>query len=613
MAPRKASPPSLSPIPIPIGNCEVMVEAKGFNCKSDQNSLSIFLSRNAKIRVSVREEVNRKCDNDEKAPKFEDDYGFLLVNPKDGDSFSKSCLQEVLNLYMQELPTMSYAANTGKKSSFLEQCVSNGRKYCTLLLNSKFMECSEKMLAAITYQIVPADTQYAEIPLAAVRSNYQHKGFGCLLYMELRRRLQSVGIHTIYCWGDVESEGFWIKQGFASIANVDKKGRARRLPIKSDIRRTLCFPGGSTLMVAHLNRDTLDNPADSLKFVEQLIQDGLSSRNDKADGFCQTHDAKQGCGDAAPSERVLCNNMATCGEPTNVGSSGGVNLCTCSTQNAKRKVWEASLSSLKSKKVKGSHLLDCSSESAWGLIPESDCTAPCFNGCSWEMVNNSIEGKPFEMTSKALVGKEVCSNGEYLKVMLMNIADDTKKTSLTKVIEMLGGAVTCDGSASTHVVTGKVRKTLNFCTALCSGAWVVSSSWLKESFRVGKFVDELPFILHDEDYMSKYRTDLKSTVLIARSRPRALLRGYHLCIASHVQPPIRTLSAIVRSAGGQIISGLDKVSKSSKTIFIACEEDMEEALSAAKKGIWTFSGDWLMNCIMKQELDLGAPKFSESL
>ncbi|TXG47716.1 hypothetical protein EZV62_027010 [Acer yangbiense] len=58
---------------------------------------------------------------------------------------------------------------------------------------------------------------------------------------------------------------------------------------------------------------------------------------------------------------------------------------------------------------------------------------------------------------------------------------------------------------------------------------------------------------------------------------------------------------------------LDKVNEASKTIFIACEEDMEEALSVVKKGILTFSSEWLMNCIMKQELDLETPQFAESL
>lgn len=63
----------------------------------------------------------------------------------------------------------------------------------------------------------------------------------------------------------------------------------------------------------------------------------------------------------------------------------------------------------------------------------------------------------------------------------------------------------------------------------------------------------------------------------------------------------------------QVISKLDNVKETSETIFIACEEDMEEALSAATKGIWTFSSEWLMNCIMKQELDLKHSQFAESL
>nr|XP_023883314.1 uncharacterized protein LOC111995629 [Quercus suber]POE71722.1 hypothetical protein CFP56_52587 [Quercus suber] len=151
---------------------------------------------------------NSKCQEKEEGEKV----SFMLLNPKDSDSCTKSYLQEVLNMYRKELPTMNYAANTGKQSKFLERCVTNG-KYCTLLLKSNSLGDFEEVIAAITYQIVPADTQHAEIPLAAVSSIYQHKGLGCLLYKELRRRLHNVGIRTIFCWGDKESEGFWFKQG----------------------------------------------------------------------------------------------------------------------------------------------------------------------------------------------------------------------------------------------------------------------------------------------------------------------------------------------------------------------------------------------------------------
>lgn len=59
-------------------------------------------------------------------------------------------------------------------------------------------------------------------------------------------------------------------QGFVSIGEVDTKGKARRLPIKADIRRALCFPGGSTLMVSHLNMGTSANPQELPKFCSLL-------------------------------------------------------------------------------------------------------------------------------------------------------------------------------------------------------------------------------------------------------------------------------------------------------------------------------------------------------
>eukprot|EP00258_Populus_trichocarpa_P042184 XP_024458203.1 uncharacterized protein LOC7473591 [Populus trichocarpa] len=668
MAPKRSST-------IQIGNCEVAVEANKFVINdSEPKSLHISINRNANVKISVKDELNNDflLSNIEKRVKFEDDYAFFVVNSKDKDSNSKCYLEEVLKIYTRELPAMNYAANTGKQSMFLEKCISKG-KYCTLLLKSKSTEGPGEVIAAITYQIIPADMQYAEVPLAAVSAVYQRKGFGHFLYMELRKRLQNVGVHTIYCWGDKGSEGFWVKQGFASIAEVDKKGRPRRLPIKPNIRRALCFPGSSTLMVSHLNEGNSATPEASLQFCfplkpcnnsssavyrsaesgfiaedyttlksqnqitsrienshhERFAKDEFSGADANPSSLPQSPD----CGDLAPSERGECSKMTTAAELAKTRADADVKCNYSYIQGTKRRAWEASLSSLKTKKVKGSHQTDYESDSGRGSDSERFTTDPCFRGCSLGisknnsfgkatsmdpltrncMENNVKEDKSSNRTSEVLVSKEFQSKGECFRIMLMNIADDDKKTHLTKVIETLGGAVTPDGSVSTHVVTGKVRTTLNFCTALSSGAWIVSSKWLKESFRKGRFVDELPYILYDEEYVLKHKAELKDAVLRARARPQALLKGYNVCIAKHVQPPFQTLSAIVESAGGNVISGLDKENEASKTIFVACEEDIEEALSAAKKGMRTFSSDWLMNCIMRQELDLEAQQFAESL
>jgi len=46
---------------------------------------------------------------------------------------------------------------------------------------------------------------------------------------------------------------------------VGTKGRARRLPVKADIQKSLCFLGGSTLMVCHVTKECLADDANTSK------------------------------------------------------------------------------------------------------------------------------------------------------------------------------------------------------------------------------------------------------------------------------------------------------------------------------------------------------------
>ncbi|XP_064999914.1 uncharacterized protein LOC135633873 [Musa acuminata AAA Group] len=573
-----------SPSPIAIGNCKVVIEGHGVSCESSEKSLRVSVSSDAKILISVDDPKvysrRRTCKSTLLNLEHQDncmlgfpsrDHSFLLLNPKDADSHSKSLLQQVLELYLEELPTMNYAANTGKKSQFLEKCTTSG-KYTTLVLRSDPVNGCGEVIAAVSYQIIPNDTQYAEIPLTAVSSKNQKMGFGQALYKELRERLQNVGILTIFCWADKTSEGFWLKQGFITIGEVNSKGKVSRLPIRADIRRALSFPGGSMLMVAHVKKDTSNIGCNSGKInLREAVREFDVDVKDNS-----------------------------------------------SQQRIKRPIWEASLSSLKSKRVRGAHLIGCCQNSNQSLacdncflqssrhtdmanvLPDHSTSPSCFG------IHDA--GRRSGDLCDHLVSKENCP-----RIMFMDIADDVKKTWLTKIVEELGGFVTCDGSNSTHVITGKARRTLNFSIALCSGAWIVSPRWLKASFREGRFLEESQFILEDEDYLLKYKTDLRNVVNRAKTNPKSLLRGYHVCLTKHIQPSVGIVSTIIRSAGGNVMHGLGCINEPSRTIFLACEEDMSEALLAAKKGAWTFSSDWLMNCVMKQELDLEAPQFAESL
>ncbi|KZV57858.1 hypothetical protein F511_03427 [Dorcoceras hygrometricum] len=571
------------------------------------------------------------------------DYYYVLANATDVESQTRSLVQEALSLYSKELPAMNYAANSGKKSMFLQRCVTNG-KYCTLMMKSKDVG---EVIAAITYQIIPVDTLYAEIPLAAVSSDSQNKGFGSLLFFELEERLLSVGVRTLLCWGDRESEGFWIKLGFTVIGEVNEKGRARRLPIKAGVRRALCFPGGSTLMVSHIFTGTTSKVM-KLSFPPvQMKHPGLTNVTDFQEPCKEEEHQRTGSGysgqlglenfsngDCPSSDPLPPANccVVDANGVKEAGAADDLEDCSCSVQGSKKRIWETSSTSLKSKKVKGTHSNDCQVASQCPVWTSDGRKVNFYHTNPKLFSEHKLMSKasPENSGSKSTSGKyKECKRGNMpiddyscplvshtekcVKVMLMNIADDGKRSSLTKIIEDMGGVVTSNGSESTHVVTGKARKTFNFCIALCSGCWVISAAWLKVSFRKGRFVDEMPFILKDDDYITKFRCDLKSAVLRAKANPNALLKGLDIWPATHVQPPASTLSAIIMSAGGNVIRESSDVVAISKTIFLACEEDMEEVLAAVKMGILTFSMDWFMNCIMKQELDLEATKFAESL
>nr|CAD1828356.1 unnamed protein product [Ananas comosus var. bracteatus] len=461
---------------------------------------------------------------------------------------------------MQELPTMNYAANTGKNSRFLERSITNGAQtiFCAL--------------------------QHAEIPLAAVSSKYQKKGIGQLLFKELSGRLQSVGVSTIYCWADKVSEGFWLKQGFVPIGAVDSKGKVRRLPIKAEIRRALCFPGDSTLMVAHLKKELLNslNPSQTVQLP-----------------YSKPHANSSGCippSSPFPHPDLQNNEYCESKEDLEVVQSGyDPNSGKCSSrQRLKRHFCEASSSSLKTKRVRGGHdSIDCCQVSITDLVCDSFSRRNAKGTHSVHATPDYL-GAHAEGNRTGNIIDHLFSKGCCPKIMFMNIANEAKKSSLTKIVEKLGA----------QLVLKEVQPHI---------AWIVSPNWLKESFKEGRFVEESEYILKDEEYLIKYKCELGDAVARAKANPCSLFMGCSICLSKHIQPSFDDLSIIIKSAGGNVVRRLADSQDPWKTIFVACEEDMADALAAARNGAWIFNSEWLISCVMKQELDLEAPQFAESL
>lgn len=80
-------------------------------------------------------------------------------------------------------------------------------------------------------------------------------------------------------------------QGFLSIAEVDTKGKARRIPVRADIRRALCFPGGSTLMVSHIYQGIAMSSADLPKSLSDSLRPDAHERTGVAKQRCKPSNA----------------------------------------------------------------------------------------------------------------------------------------------------------------------------------------------------------------------------------------------------------------------------------------------------------------------------------
>lgn len=148
-----------------------------------------------------------------------------------------------------------------------------------------------------------------------------------------------------------------------------------------------------------------------------------------------------------PLEDVDCINTATGLGLTQIGADVDGKNCSCSAVGSKKRVWEASYTSLKSKKVKGGHLsyweldsqnvttycpVDGSSlitsrnESLIDVAPRGPLTRTC--------VENMAENRAVtNFTSQEHGNEELLPRSKCLRIMLMNIADDAKQSHLIKV------------------------------------------------------------------------------------------------------------------------------------------------------------------------------------
>lgn len=163
----------------------------------------------------------------------------------------------------------------------------------------------------------------------------------------------------------------------------------------------------------------------------------------------QSQDAVHDCNVPVSFAEIENRRTASIAELSNTIGNLDETHCSCSTQSTKR-VWEISLSSLKSKKVKGVHPHHFHSDSNQNFAKSNGCdtySQACSLANSKHEILASISPKNPSTSNYTQnfckeFGSDVASKdldcedntlGKSFKIMLMNIADEAKKTQLMKV------------------------------------------------------------------------------------------------------------------------------------------------------------------------------------
>lgn len=209
-----------------------------------------------------------------------------------------------------------------------------------------------------------------------------------------------------------------------------------------------------------------------------------------------------------------------------------------------------------------------------------------------------------------------CRGVSSLVIMFSHLKEADR---LKAVVTKLGGSITDDWRACTHLVTDRVRRTVKFMCATAAGREIVSERWLLKCGRDRAWVSCKPYRIKDKDAEAAFGFDLsRLTDSHARDTDNnpivaeGLLKGFSVYSSPNVRPPPEEMKNIVEAAGGKALltppSLQFLLANNSTTIILATEEDMSSSLldgyaqdAVAKTCI--YSSELLMTGILQGKLN----------
>lgn len=162
-----------------------------------------------------------------------------------------------------------------------------------------------------------------------------------------------------------------------------------------------------------------------------------------------------------------------------------------------------------------------------------------------------------------------------------------KKSSVRR---LLGGQVVTEPTQATHIVLTRLARTCNLLFALCVVDNILTSKWVVDSARAGKFLPTDDYVMNDDNFKDTYRCDIQTT--IKSINRRQLFHDKIFYITPSVRPNIKDLTKLIEMCGGKVerkrrsatlIAEANAQSPESY-IVLTCTKDMHLLIDLTKPG-----------------------------
>ena len=134
-------------------------------------------------------------------------------------------------------------------------------------------------------------------------------------------------------------------------------------------------------------------------------------------------------------------------------------------------------------------------------------------------------------------------------VVLLSFVDPPVCKELAAIVTQLGGVLTENPKACSHLVMGKLARTTKLLISLPVVKHVLLTNWIRDSREAGRWISEKGYFLEDQEVEKRFKFNLSRTM--AKSNRNKLFMGKTFYLTPSIQPSKQDMKDIITSSGGR--------------------------------------------------------------